>query len=135
HGPYSFPETKLNQREIRESLNLPEKAIVLLFFGHIRDSKNLDLVLDILADFPGVHLMVAGKEQSGGQRPAAFYQERARRNLIADRCHWAIRHIPDDEVSFFFKAANFLLLPYSARFRSASGVLNASIQFRLPCLA
>lgn len=135
HGPYSFPKSPLNRSEARRRLKLPAKATVLLLFGHIRDSKNLDLVLDILPGFPGVHLLVAGKEQSGGQRPAAFYQAQARQKQISDRCHWKIEHIPEKEVALYFNAADFLLLPYNAGFRSASGVLNAAIQFRIPCLA
>ncbi len=135
HGPLSFPQTGISQAAARQKLGLPEREPVLLQFGHIRDGKNLDLVLDALPEFPQVHLVVAGREQSGGQRPAAFYRERAKSHGIADRCHWFVRRIPEPEVEVLFTAADYVLLTYSTRFRSASGVFNAAVQFRKECLA
>lgn len=135
HGPYKFPVNGISKKKARERLGIPESVPLLLQFGHLRDSKNLDLILDILPSFPNVHLVVAGKEQSGSQRPVAYYQHRAIRNGVADRCHWFCEHIPTEKVELFFTAADLLLLAYNRKFRSASGVLNASVQFRLPCLA
>ncbi|HLS27486.1 MAG TPA: glycosyltransferase family 4 protein [Opitutales bacterium] len=135
HGPYRFPRSDISKKEARKKLGIPPEVPLLLQFGHLRNSKNLDLILDIFPSFPQIHLLVAGKEQSGSERPAAFYKQRAIRNNVADRCHWFCEHIPEEQVELFFAAADFLLLAYSRQFRSASGVLNASVQFRLPCLA
>lgn len=135
HGPYSFPLTGLDRVTARKHLGLPADLPVLLQFGHLRDSKNLDLVIDTLSFFPKARLLIAGKEQSRGQRPAAHYQEQARRSGVSERCRWWIGHIPANEVELYFKAADCLLLCYDKSFRSASGVLNVAAQFRLPCLA
>ncbi len=88
-----------------------------------------------MAEFPSIHLIVAGQEQSSGQKPAAYYQELSQRLGVADRIVWENRHIDEAETGWFFAAADRLLLTYSADFRSASGVLAAAAQFELPVLA
>jgi hypothetical protein len=105
-----------------------------LSFGHIRDGKNLDLVIRALAHFPDAFLLVAGKEQSCGQKPVAFYQNLARECGVFPRCIWLNRFICAEEVGNLFLASDLVLLTYSKDFHSASGVLNTAIYFRKPCL-
>lgn len=104
-------------------------------FGHIRDGKNLDLAIQALKEFPDSYLVVAGKEQSSGQKPVAFYQKLAEKMSVANRCRWFNRFVAENEVGDFFAAADLVLLTYGKNFRSASGVLNAAVNFRKPCLA
>jgi glycosyltransferase involved in cell wall biosynthesis len=135
HGTYQFPPAPQSRAAMRAQLNLPEDATVLLSFGHIRDGKNLDLLIQAMPQFPNLYLIVAGKEQSSGQRPAAFYQDLAKQHNVSDRCCWQTQFIPEHEVGNFFEAADLVVLTYSKAFRSASGVLNAAACYRKPCLA
>jgi glycosyltransferase involved in cell wall biosynthesis len=135
HGPYHFPEANQSREETRSRLNLPLDAKVMLAFGHIRDNKNLELVIRAMVNFPDLYLIVAGKEQSSGQRLVAFYQELATNLGIANRCRWQIRFIPDTEVANLFASADIILLTYSENFHSASGVLNTAVGSRKLCLA
>ncbi|MEJ0001119.1 MAG: hypothetical protein WDO13_19350 [Verrucomicrobiota bacterium] len=93
HGPFTFPDATLTPEATRRKLGVPETAELWLSFGHIRDGKNLDLVLQVLAENPRGWLLVAGKEQSAGQRKAAYYQELAQRLGVASRCLWLNRFI------------------------------------------
>jgi glycosyltransferase involved in cell wall biosynthesis len=135
HGPYHFPEPKESPMSIRKRLRLPDHAYVALSFGHIRDGKNLNLVIQAMTHLPSVHLIVAGKEQSSGQKPIGYYQNLARTLQVHDRCHWIHGHIPEEEVGNLFIVSDLILLTYSRDFRSASGVLNAAVSFRKPCVA
>ena len=110
--------------------------VVFLAFGQIRDGKNLDLFLRAMTQLPeNVKLLVAGKGDSGSSRPPEFYQELAVELGVAERCRWDIRRIPDEEVGDIFAACDVVLVTYSAKFRSASGVLNAAVSARKPVLA
>ena len=110
--------------------------VVFLAFGQIRDGKNLDLFLRAMTRLPeNVKLLVAGKGDSGSSRPAEFYQKLAQELGVAERCRWDIRRIPEDEVGDIFAACDMVLVTYSAKFRSASGVLNAAVSARKPVLA
>jgi len=110
--------------------------VVFLAFGQIRDGKNLDLFLRAMTRLPEqVKLLVAGKGDSGSSRPPEFYQKLAEELGVADRCRWDVRRISEDEVGDIFAACDLVLVTYSAKFRSASGVLNAAISARKPVLA
>jgi glycosyltransferase involved in cell wall biosynthesis len=135
HGPYPVPAGQADKSALRRDFGIPDDADVLLSFGHIRDGKNLEHIIAALPLLPVAHLLVAGREQSGGQRPVGFYRDLAWRLGVADRCHWHTNYIPNDEVWKYFRASDLLLLVYSQNFRSASGVLNVNAQFGLPVLA
>jgi glycosyltransferase involved in cell wall biosynthesis len=135
HGPYPMPEGGADAQKLRAKHGIPKDARVLLSFGHLRDGKCLDAVLEAMVSCQDCHLIVAGREQSGGQKPAAHYQELARRLGVADRCHWFLGYIPNADVWQYFRMADQLLLLYSKDFHSMSGVLNVNVQFRLPVLA
>jgi glycosyltransferase involved in cell wall biosynthesis len=125
----------IGRAEVRRELGIPADATVLLSFGHIRDGKNLDQVISALPRLPVVHLLVAGREQSQGQKPAGFYRDLAAELGVAERCHFHTGYIPNEMVWRYFRASDMLLLTYSGDFRSASGVLNVNAQFGLPVLA
>ncbi len=134
-GIYHFPDGTQSREKTRSSLDLPLDAKVMLAFGHIRDSKNLDLVIRAMTNFPDLYLIVAGKEQSSNQRPAAFYQDLAKTLGVAERCRWEVRFIADTEIGNFFEATDITLLTYSNTFRSASSALNTAANYRQPCIA
>jgi len=135
HGPYDFGKATLSKEAIREQFTLPINAKVLLSFGHIRDNKNLDLVLQAMVYLPDVHLIVAGKEQLSSQRPVNFYRTLAIDLGVADRCRWQHELVPSSEVPNLFRACDVLVLTYSKSFHSASGVLNAAVNYRKICVA
>ena len=110
--------------------------VVFLAFGQIRDGKNLDLFIRAMTQLPeNVKLLVAGKGDSGSSKPPEFYQNLAQELGVADRCRWDIRRIPEEEMGDIFAASDVVLVTYSAKFRSASGVLNAAVSARKPVLA
>ncbi len=135
HGIYSFPPSKMTREEARASLHIPEQATVLLSFGHIRDGKNLGLIIESLQRLKNCYLIVAGKEQSSGQRPAQYYREMAQELGVDSRCRWIIEYVPESQVGDLFAATDLLMLTYSSDFRSASGVLNIATNFHIPCVA
>ncbi len=135
HGPYRFAPPNLPRKALRERLKVPDDKLLLLAFGHIRNSKNLDLVLQAMVHNPGCHLLVAGRELGSDQRPAAHYQELAAKLGVAERCRWKIGFVPGEEIGNLFEASDLVLLTYNRNFVSASGVLNVAIQYRKPCIA
>jgi glycosyltransferase involved in cell wall biosynthesis len=135
YGIHQFPSANKSREEIRTSLNLPLDAKVMLAFGHIRNNKNLDLVIRAMVNFPQVYLIVAGQEQSSSQRPVDFYQDLAKTLGVGDRCRWEVRFIPEAEVGNLFVATDIIVLTYSHTFRSASSVLNTAANYCKPCIA
>ncbi len=134
-GPFPFPDHKRTGRQLRDEMGIPNESTVVLSFGHIRDGKNLDLLIKAIAGNPDLHLIVAGSEQSSGQKPAAHYQSLAKKLGAGERCHFETRFINDEEVGTFHEAADLIALTYSSDFRSASAALSTCIHYQKPCIA
>lgn len=135
HGPYRYPSPQASAQGVRQGLSIPLEATLLLSFGHIRDSKNLDLVLRAMRGLPRIWLLVAGPEATASQHPSAYYRQLAGRLGVGGRCRWQIGYQTPEQVADLFAAADGVLLTYSARFRSASGVMHLAAHYRKPVLA
>lgn len=134
HGPFAFPESRVSRIEARRELKIPEDVPLFLSFGHLRDGKNLPLVLEAMKDVPQVWLLVAGTEARSGNVTSHEYQKMAELLGVSARCRWRIGFASPEEVAKYFAAADYALLAYEARFRSASGVLNVAVGYRKPVI-
>lgn len=136
HGPYEVSPLNKERSETRDRYGFTDSDRVFLSFGQIRDGKNLDRFLKAMPHLPGnVKLLVAGAGGAASQRSPETYVNLARELGVANRCAWDFRYIPNGETGDLLAASDHLLLTYSARFRSASGVLNTAVTSRKSVLA
>ncbi|MDC0302594.1 glycosyltransferase family 4 protein [bacterium] len=135
HGPYSFPDPNRSREDVRKELGISAEANLFLCFGHLRDGKNLNLILKALPDISNAWLLVAGSEAGSGHHQSKDYRKMAEELGVASRCRWEIGFASPKQVANYFEAADFTLLTYEARFRSASGVLNVAARYRRPVVA
>ena len=103
----------------------------LLFFGVIRPTKGLHVLLQAMHELPECRLTIAGdfKEASYKIRILA---EIAR--LPRGQVTLIDRFVDDDEIAGIFAPAGMLVLPYTFFF-AQSGVLHLAINFGLPVVA
>lgn len=136
HGPFEVSSPRQSREKLRQLHGFADSDTVFLSFGQIRDGKNLDRFLRAMTLLPdSVKLLVTGSGGSGSQRPPDYYVGLATELGVADRCVWDLRYVPDEETGDLFELADHVLLTYSAKFRSASGVLNAAVSCRRTVLA
>jgi len=106
--------------EAKCSLGISEASRVILFFGHIREVKGLDIVINALPavalEIPEVMLVVAGRPL---KKDFSFYERLIDSLGIRDRCVLHIRYIPNDELPLYFAAADIVALPYRRIYQSA----------------
>lgn len=132
HGPYSFDVHGTFSRRSPEA-NLFSSG---LFFGNIRDEKNLDGLLYALAKTSqNIRLVIAGRPAGAGHRPIDYYKQLAQRLDINHRIDWHIGFIPENEVAHLFNQCDWVALPYLPEFSSQSGVFNIATHFHKPILA
>lgn len=134
-APHKYPDPSASREEIRRRLGIPESAVVLLSFGHIRDNKNLDFSVLALREIPEAHLLVAGSRSAASQKPESFYQELAEKHGVAERCTWFIDYVSDQDAADYFQASDLAMLTYGKSFHSGSSVLNVAARYRKPCIA
>ena len=114
----------------RQQLNLPQDKTILLFFGFIRDYKGLDLLMKAYkkAYRDDLLLVVAGEFYNNG----AQYNELEKALGLAGQIVWRTDFIPDDQVRYYFSAADLIVQPYKTA--TQSGVTQIAYHFERPML-
>lgn len=134
-GPYDYGPPPAGSIDLRRQYGLPTDKQVALFFGNIRDDKNLDLFLRVLPRYQaGLHLVVAGRFGGSRDRDLAFYRRLAADLGVEQSVTFLDQYVPDDEVPLLMTLADWVAMPYSRTFTSQSGVLNVAVQYRRPVL-
>lgn len=136
HGHYLpyRPEEMPTREEARARLGLPIDAPVLLFFGQIKRVKGLDTLLRALPKLAEAHpdalLVVAGQVwKDTWDRYAELIDALGLGHRVIAR----VEHIPDEDVPFYFRAADVVVLPYRRVYQS--GVLLMAYSFSKPVVA
>lgn len=133
HGHYRGEYPHDRREDYREQLGIPSSAKVVLFFGWIREYKNVPALIAAfrgLSD-PDAALCLAGREfqKSGAAKSAGSVRELASGDA---RIHLHLRHVPNDEVQTFFGAADLVALPYREILNSGTALL--ALSFNKPVL-
>ena len=121
---------RVERSEACVRLGLDPANRYVLFFGLIRDYKGLDLLLDAWAQ-----LRRAGRTE-GRRLIVEFYTarepylNRIADNGLQDEVLLHDRFIPDDDVKYYFSAADFVVQPYKTA--TQSGVTQIAYQFCVP---
>ncbi len=132
HPMFEHFGAPVDRIEACRRLGLDPAVRYALFFGLIRDYKGLDMLIDAWAMLhrkgrvDDCKLLVAGEFYTD----RAAYIERIERSGLSDRVILHDRFIPDDEVRYYFSAADFMVLPY--RTATQSGVTQIAYRFGLP---
>lgn len=134
-GLYDIMNHPFDQVRLRRDWGVQDNQKIFLSFGYVRDGKNLDLVLQALKQNPSAFLVVAGSVASSKDKPFDYYRELSSRLRVHQRCHFIEGFISDRDLAEYFAVTDFVLLTYSAKFHSQSGVLCVAARARKPVLA
>jgi glycosyltransferase involved in cell wall biosynthesis len=131
------PNSPLTPAEAKERLGIRESDRAILFFGRIARYKGLDLLVDaferIAAQDDRYRLIIAGESTSDWAEHWREVEAKIESSAVREQILKNIRHVPDEEMETYFKAADVLALPYRQIFQS--GVLFMSHSFGLPVIA
>lgn len=134
HGNYvnSVP-TGITKATARAHFGLAPEQRVLVFFGQIKDVKGLDVLLKgfalARAQDPSLHLLIGGRVW---KTDFSKYQALISQHGLAAFCTLHIRYIPDDEVAYFYRCADLVVLPYLRIYQS--GVVLLAMSYGSPVL-
>ena len=123
---------RVDRTEACRRLGLGDDMRYALFFGLIRDYKGLDLLLDAWAalrragNTAGRRLIVAGEFYTAKEP----YLKRIADHGFQEEVILHDRFIPDEEVKYYFSAADFVVQPYKTA--TQSGVTQIAYQFCTP---
>ena len=135
HGLYSHGETDMDKDTARVRWNLPQDQQVALFFGQVREDKNLDVFLEAMkVSRNKIHLVVAGEAGGRNRKPIEYYEDIAKEMGVENQVTFICKYITEEEVATLFAASDWVCLPYNSSFTSQSGVLNVAMHYRRPVL-
>lgn len=113
---YGDPMDKV---EARKWLNISSDEKIILFFGFIRDYKGLDLLIKAMADdrikAAGIKLVIAGEYYAN----QAMYEQLIEELGVGDQLILKTDFIPDEEVKYYFSAADLVVQTYKTATQSA----------------
>ncbi len=130
HGNYLGLQVKTDRHEIAKYFNLDIKKSYLLFFGMIKKSKGLDLILEAMSNIPAnVELIIAGRT-----RDISFnhYEKIIEKLNLSKRIHPIIRYITNYERNLLFNFADLAILPYKRIYQS--GVMLLAMSYEVPVI-
>jgi glycosyltransferase involved in cell wall biosynthesis len=132
HGNYLDSMREMGSpAEARRALGISESAKVVLFFGQIKDTKGLDLLIEALPEVarevPEVVLLIAGRPL---KTRFESYEALIDKLGVRARCRLHIGYVPDDEVAAYHAAADLVALPYRRIYQS--GVLIMAMTYGRP---
>lgn len=114
-------------------LGLGPQFDYVLFFGYIRDYKGLDILLDAIAEGlktnSNLRLIVAGEYYSDSEK----YLSQIDRLGITDQVILHTNFISNDEVRYFFSAADLVAQSYKSA--TQSGISQMAIYFEKPIVS
>lgn len=116
--------------EACRKIGIDPKVNYTLFFGLIRDYKGLDLLLEAWAKWKpeGRKLLIAGEFYASREKYIALIESLGLQDRVVLHDHF----VADEDVRYYFSAADCLVLPY--RTATQSGVTQIAYNFSLPMI-
>jgi len=132
HPLYDNFEPAVSKEEACKKLNLDPHSRYILFFGFIRKYKGLDIALTAMADerikAAGIKLIVAGEFYTDREEYDKIIDE----HQLSDHVHLFTEFIPNDEVRYYFSAADLVVQPYHNA--TQSGITLIAYHFEKPMI-
>jgi len=130
HPVYDNYGAIVDKQEARKWMDIPSQDKYILFFGFIRKYKGLDLLLEAMADSrirqSKIKLIIAG-EYYGDQ---AFYESMMENLQLEPAIIKRTDFIPNEEVRYYFSAADLVVQPYKTA--TQSGISQLCYHFEKP---
>ena len=129
HPLYTHFGERVPREKAEERLGLRHGCKNILFFGLIRRYKGLDILLEAFRDLPEDYQLIIAGEPYGSFAP---YREIIDTLPGKDRVKVFPDYIGDDDVRYYFSAADVTVLPY--RSATQSGISSISYHFEVPMI-
>ena len=132
HPIYDSYGAQVDKASAREHLGLDADGKYLLFFGYIREYKGLELLLGAMAKpmirAQGIKLILAGEYYGNQEKYEGMMATLGIEDLIVAHTSF----IPNDEVRYYFGAADLVVQPYKTA--TQSGISQLAYHFEKPMI-
>ncbi len=130
HPVYDNYGDILDKKTARKYLKIEENGKYVMFFGFIRDYKGLDLLLKAMDNRKikrlKIKCIIAGEYYGNKEK----YEKLIEKLNIGDRLILKTDFIPNEEVKYYFSAADLIVQPYKTA--TQSGISQLAYHFEKP---
>lgn len=130
HPIYDTYGKRTSRKDALKFLNLDETYNYILFFGFIRDYKGLDILFEAMSDKrfekKKIKLIVAGEFYGNEEK----YKNHIKALAIESYLVLRTDYIPNEEVRYYFGAADLVVQPYKTA--TQSGISQMAYHFEKP---
>lgn len=119
----------ISKTNARNKLSLPLDRKLVLFFGMIKQSKGLDVLISAMKNIEA-DLVIAGRMRNHG---FGNYLKQINNLGLNDSVHLYLDYISNENREAYFQSADIIVLPYKKIFHS--GVLMLALKYELPIVA
>ncbi len=120
--------------DAKTKIGLKSSTPVILIFGTIKPNKRLDWAIEamikISQNYPDAKLVIAGKPR---EQDVSKYVELAGQLGVASNVVWRLGYVTDQELIWYFSAADVVVFPYQWIYQSAALVM--AMSFAKPIIA
>lgn len=128
-----FYSNNKNEFDSKAFLGLDTCYKYILFFGTIKKSKGLDILIKawsrLFNDFQQYKLLIVGRQWQDG---TSDYRKIIENYDVQGSTIWINERIDDDIVNLYFKSSDIVVLPYTEIY--SSGVLLRAIGYKKPLI-
>lgn len=128
HGHYLHVVGRMDRRQARRRLGLSAAAPTALFFGQIKRSKGLDLLIEsmrgVVDRLPDARLVIAGR---AWRDEVEIYRDAIQRSGLDEAVDFRHGFVSEADVPALFGAADLVVLPYRRIYQS--GVLLMAMSY------
>jgi glycosyltransferase involved in cell wall biosynthesis len=118
----------------RHKANLPYNKQIILFFGHIKKTKGLEILIDafprIISENNNALLVIIGKVWKDN---FSNYENQISDYNLEEHVITRIKFIPNREVSYYLKGADLITLPYTKVYNSSVLIRSMSLGVPIVC--
>ncbi|MGH9414802.1 MAG: glycosyltransferase [Terriglobales bacterium] len=128
-----FAEQAGPQPDLDQRFQLPPGRPLAMLFGTLNTYKGVDVLLQALTTLPAPSrpmLLIAGRPTTASQWEA--WRRFTQQHHLTDWVRWDRRYVPSAEIAWYFRRADWVVLPYRAA--SQSGVGHLALTFGKPLL-
>ena len=134
HPTYSFYNRgKWDKAKARKSLGIPNDKKLILFFGYVRKYKGVANLINAMRQlrpsFPLLQLLVVGEIWKDDPQ----YKDMSEELGLTQHISFVDDYVAMDDIERYFKAVDFVVLPYTAG--TGSGVLQLAFGMHKPVIA
>lgn len=135
HGILKFDSFKyISKKQAQKYLKLPQNKKIILFFGYLWPYKGLDVMIkampSIIDKIENILLLIAGSPRNDWYR----YEKLIEKHNISEYVVKRLGYITDQEVIYYFSAADISVFPYKPPFDTHGGAAALALPFHKPIL-